>query len=483
MLDERAPECRCRPTAMALVKIEREKRRYRTYLAVVDTAMGAGALLLALLLVHGMQYLFEAPTVDCLLYSLLVPGWLLSLYLQGQYEFHPRWLGTAGAYRNVRAVVVGTLACIAITYFVTRGIGLSRAVFAYSTLFASVLFSLDRALAIRLFPQRVLRERYLLLGLPARGSELARALTEGELPAHVEIVGYLADGGEPGSGDGGVEGAPVLGGLQDVEAVLPEHEVSHVAVCPDAPKTAALAHAASHSEAMGVSVQRLETVYENLTGRAPVLLAGTDWGEGLSSIRHHPYLTPYKRVVDVVMALLLLPIGLVAMGIAALAIKLSSPGPVLYSQKRVGKDGKEFTFTKLRTMVVDAERDTGAVWATEDDPRITRVGRVLRKLRIDELPQLFSVLKGDMSLVGPRPERPEFVSDFVSEIPFYEKRLLVRPGITGWAQVNHRYDQSIEDVVEKLRYDLYYVRHLSFTLDLQIMLRTLWVMLGRKGAM
>jgi len=148
----------------------------------------------------------------------------------------------------------------------------------------------------------------------------------------------------------------------------------------------------------------------------------------------------------------------------------------------VGKDGEEFVFTKLRTMIVDAEKHTGAVWAKKDDPRVTPIGGVLRKLRLDELPQLFSVLRGDMSLVGPRPERPEFVSRFMEEIPFYEKRLLVRPGITGWAQVNHRYDQDIDDVVEKLRYDLYYVRHVNFTLDLQILLRTFWVMIGRKGS-
>ncbi|NLJ34618.1 MAG: sugar transferase, partial [candidate division WS1 bacterium] len=185
---------------------------------------------------------------------------------------------------------------------------------------------------------------------------------------------------------------------------------------------------------------------------------------------------------DVVITLLLLPIAAVIVGICAILIKLFSPGPVFYHQTRVGKDGQHFTFTKLRTMIPDAERDTGPVWATEDDPRITRIGNILRKTRLDEVPQLWQVLTGEMSLAGPRPERPEIVERLRKEIPLYEMRQIVRPGITGWAQVNHKYDASTEDVIEKLRYDLYYIRNLSLGLDLQIVLRTFGVMLGKKGA-
>jgi lipopolysaccharide/colanic/teichoic acid biosynthesis glycosyltransferase len=148
----------------------------------------------------------------------------------------------------------------------------------------------------------------------------------------------------------------------------------------------------------------------------------------------------------------------------------------------VGKDGRVFSFLKLRTMVVDAEKETGPVWATAADPRATPLGRFLRKTRLDELPQLFLVLRGDMSIIGPRPERPFFVQQFMQQIPLYEKRLMVRPGITGWAQIHHNYDRNTDDVIEKLRYDLYYIRHLSFSLDLQIVLRTLGVMVSTKGA-
>jgi len=467
---------------MPFIRSNAEKNRYRLLLVLVDALVGAGTSIMAQVLVLGVVGFFAQPPENVPLYALLLPSWLLSLYIHGQYEFHPRWLGLAGAYRTARAAVAGTLACIALVYFINRGQWLSRSVYAYATCFAAMGFSLIRVGAIKLYPERLLRERYLLLGTVRTDGELARALSNGELPLYTEFAGCLTDDAEAGAEGQVPQAFRILGATTDIERVVTQSDVSHVAVSPDAPRTAALARAASQAEALGAIVQRLETVYEDLTGRAPVLLAGADWGEGLSSVHQLPYMTRSKRVLEVGLTLLVLPVALVLMGLAAIAIKVFAPGPVLYRQQRVGLRGRPFTFLKLRTMVVDAERDTGAVWAVANDPRITPVGRILRKLRLDELPQLFHVLRGEMSLVGPRPERPKFVAEFTESIPFYQKRLLVRPGITGWAQINHPYDQSIDDVVEKLRFDLYYVRHVSFTLDLQILLRTFWVMLGRKGA-
>ena len=464
---------------MPIIALTREKQRYRAYLAAVDLALAVIAVLVAKYLVLQTGQLRDILASGLPRTLLVVPCWLVSLYLHYQYDFHPRWGTAAGAYRNVRAVLIGSAACIALLYALDPGAMGDRRVHAIAAAIGAVLFTLDRLLAIALFPDRVLRERYLVLGVPAAEGELAQGLSNGEMPPYVDMVGCIRSGGEEEVGDGPLK---ILGGLADVPAILAEQRISHVAVCPDVPRTAALSHAAAQAEALGATVERLETVYEGLTGRAPVLLAGADWAEGLSSVQHSTYTTRYKRVLDFMMALFVLPLALLVMATAAVAIKIASPGPILYRQKRVGNDGQEFLFTKLRTMIVNAEKDTGPVWATDDDPRITKVGGVLRKLRLDELPQLFSVLKGDMSLVGPRPERPEFVAGFIRDIPFYEKRLLVRPGITGWAQVNHKYDETVEDVVEKLRYDLYYVRHTCFSLDLQILLRTFWVMIGRKGA-
>jgi exopolysaccharide biosynthesis polyprenyl glycosylphosphotransferase len=175
---------------------------------------------------------------------------------------------------------------------------------------------------------------------------------------------------------------------------------------------------------------------------------------------------------------LLLPIMLVV----GLAVRLSSPGPALYSQRRVGKDGKLFTIYKFRSMRQDAEALTGAVWSTENDPRVTTVGRFIRRTRLDELPQLWNVLIGDMSLVGPRPERPEFVSSLTEQIPFYGQRHVVRPGVTGWAQIRHRYGSSVDDAMQKFQYELFYIKHMSPSFDLFIILETVKTVLVRSGS-
>lgn len=190
----------------------------------------------------------------------------------------------------------------------------------------------------------------------------------------------------------------------------------------------------------------------------------------------------FKRCFDVVVSI----IGLVAASpilfISAIIIKVVSPGPVLFRQKRVGKGGNLFNIYKLRTMEPDAEKETGAVWAKENDPRLILFGRFLRKTRIDELPQFINVLKGEMSIVGPRPERPEFVKELKQVIPGYDKRLMVTPGITGLAQVRHRYDETIADVKEKIKYDLLYIRKMCLMVDLRILFRTVFVVLSGQGA-
>ncbi len=189
-----------------------------------------------------------------------------------------------------------------------------------------------------------------------------------------------------------------------------------------------------------------------------------------------------KRIVEVAIVVLLLPVAVVLIAACALLIKILSPGPVFYRQERVGQGSKPFGLLKLRTMVPDAEDTTGPVWAAEDDSRVTGLGRLLRRTRLDELPQLFQVLTGEMALIGPRPERPQFVRQFIRHLPFYPTRLSVRPGITGWAQVNSHYDTCFGDVCEKLWYDLYYIRHLSLRLDLEILRRTFTVIIRGSGA-
>jgi exopolysaccharide biosynthesis polyprenyl glycosylphosphotransferase len=189
-----------------------------------------------------------------------------------------------------------------------------------------------------------------------------------------------------------------------------------------------------------------------------------------------------KRVIDIAISAVCLLVLLPVLTLLSILIRLDTPGPVFHTQRRVGLRGKKFTLVKFRSMVSDAEKHTGPVWAEKNDKRITRIGRIMRPYRLDELPQFINVLKGEMSFVGPRPERPAFVERFRKTIPFYGLRLTVHPGITGWAQVKQAYDQSFDDVRKKLEFDLEYVNNISIQLDMKIFLKTVLTVLKREGA-
>jgi exopolysaccharide biosynthesis polyprenyl glycosylphosphotransferase len=190
----------------------------------------------------------------------------------------------------------------------------------------------------------------------------------------------------------------------------------------------------------------------------------------------------YQRMGNTIVAAIGIVVAMPLMLLTALAVRLSSSGPILYRQRRVGLNGQPFTLYKFRSMGADAEKGTGAVWATKDDPRVTKVGKIIRRIRFDELPQLFNVIKGEMAIVGPRPERPEFVDRLSEQIPYYRQRHCVRPGITGWAQINHKYGDTLEDTMTKLEFDLYYIKNMSLSLDTYIIFHTLKTMLLTRGA-
>jgi sugar transferase (PEP-CTERM system associated) len=236
-----------------------------------------------------------------------------------------------------------------------------------------------------------------------------------------------------------------------------------------------------HCKVEGINVVDYQTFWERENGRIDIEALQPSWLIYSDGFRRSPFNTVMKRGFDVVVSLCLLIFALPVMAVAALAVRLESPGPVLYRQERAGLGGNGFTLLKFRSMRDDAERD-GIRWAANSDPRVTRVGAIIRKFRIDELPQLFNVLRGDMSFVGPRPERPYFVAQLAKAIPFYGERHSVKPGITGWAQVNYPYGASIEDAKAKLAYDLYYVKNRTLFLDLVILVHTVRVILFSEGA-
>jgi sugar transferase (PEP-CTERM system associated) len=231
----------------------------------------------------------------------------------------------------------------------------------------------------------------------------------------------------------------------------------------------------------GVVIENSSTLLERLSGK--LLLDGLNpstliFAEGFRMSTLHQL---FRRLLSLAVSFLALAICLPFLPLIILAVRLSSPGPIFFKQTRVGQRGRSFTAYKFRTMRQDAEAQ-GAVWATKNDPRVTSIGRLMRKTRIDEIPQLWNVLRGEMAFVGPRPERPEFVRWLSQEIPFYDLRHMIRPGITGWAQVRYQYGASLEETKQKLEYDLYYVKHQSISLDLLIIFETVKTILLRRGA-
>jgi sugar transferase (PEP-CTERM system associated) len=232
----------------------------------------------------------------------------------------------------------------------------------------------------------------------------------------------------------------------------------------------------------GIDVLEGTSFYEMLMGKLYVKQLNPAWLIFSAGFRKSAVLSTAKRLGDIVLALTLLVTLSPLILIIALAIKLDSRGPVIFSQERSGQNERPFRIHKFRSMVEDAERRSGPVWAADDDDRVTRVGRLIRKLRLDEIPQVWNVLKGDMSFVGPRPERPFFIQQLKEEIPYYSGRFTVKPGITGWAQVCYHYGASVEDALEKLNYDLFYIKNLSFFFDLLIIFRTVKIVLFGKGA-
>jgi exopolysaccharide biosynthesis polyprenyl glycosylphosphotransferase len=232
----------------------------------------------------------------------------------------------------------------------------------------------------------------------------------------------------------------------------------------------------------GIQIQEASVAYEDTHHRISLQdLRPADLVFTSGQI-NSPFLNQLQTLYSWVLALIGFVLTLPVMAIVWVLVKATSPGQAFYWQTRAGLNGEPFRLVKFRSMRVDAEAATGAVWASKNDPRVTPLGRWLRRLRIDELPQFVNVLRGEMNLVGPRPERPEFVRTLQQQIPFYRQRLFVKPGLTGWAQINHKYGDTIEDTITKLEYDLYYIKHRSISLDAYIMAQTVKVMLLHKGA-
>ncbi|MCA9886494.1 MAG: sugar transferase, partial [Anaerolineae bacterium] len=273
--------------------------------------------------------------------------------------------------------------------------------------------------------------------------------------------------------------------IKDLPVLVTEYQADELVLASDLSYEPEVAQLVVDQYIHGIHFVNLSNLFERLAGRIPVEHIGKDWFSVLPNDDNSQYMRLYytslKRLFDVIFAIVGFILTLPVMAITTIIIKLDSRGPVIYTQERVGLYGKTFRIYKFRTMVTDAEAKTGAVFAQKNDSRVTRIGRFLRKSRIDELPQFINILRGDMSFIGPRPERPVHVERLAQKIPFYNTRLVVRPGLSGWAQICYDYGSDDEDARKKLEYDLYYIRYASLALDLTIVFRTFYKVITLSG--
>lgn len=280
-----------------------------------------------------------------------------------------------------------------------------------------------------------------------------------------------------------LEGVPVIATSENLHDLIQKNSISDIIVAISGELQPCMFEALLYAQERGIEITRMPVAYEELLGRVPIRLLEADWilRSFVDQARVNGFYELSKRLLDIVGGLIGTLLMLVMLPFLGIAIVLDDGFPVFFSQTRAGRGGQPYNILKLRTMRRDAEADGEPQWAKEDDQRATRTGRFLRRTHLDEIPQVLNVVRGDMSLVGPRAERPELMEMFQRNVPFYRARLLVKPGITGWAQVNFGYASSIEETIMKLEYDLYYIKRRNLALDLLIMLRTPFWMLGFRG--
>ncbi|NOZ78845.1 MAG: sugar transferase [Acidobacteria bacterium] len=475
---------RAKPPELHLLASERKLLLALGDLLVLNAAFFAG-LMVRSGFVPGLKNLWA----HAYWFVLLSLVWLVVAQLFDAYDLAKaanavRSMATAGG------AVLLTDAVYLLIPFVTPTLPQRRLALFLFPLLAVAGVTIWRGLYATVLVQPAFRRRALIVGAGWSGQTLTRAIAEtGDGPSGVnrgtayEIVGFIDD--DPAKAGTEVAGIPVLGDRHDLVRLVTEREADLVIVAITHSQAihAGLFQAILDCREMGVPVTTMATLYEQLTGQVPVEHAGKDLHvvTPLSQSAGHRSYLGFRRLADIMLGVAGCAVTAAMIPLVWLVNRLTSPGDVLYRQTRVGRAGKPFTLVKFRSMVPGAEEDIGVVWARKNDPRITPLGRLFRKARLDELPQFWNVLKGEMSLIGPRPERPELVEKLAREIPFYRVRHAVRPGITGWAQVKYDYGGSVEDALIKLRYDLYYIKHEGPYLDLLIVLKTIQVILGMGG--
>jgi sugar transferase (PEP-CTERM system associated) len=404
---------------------------------------------------------------------------LLCLYFGDLYEdlSPPRRLDLV--LRVVQAGLVSALA-LALIYFGAPGLRVGRGILAIHVTLAVAGVLLWRHLCLAVWGHEALRETVLILGTGHMAQQIAREMLRRESLGY-RILGFLGE--HPSEVGRRLVNPSVIGTLADLPRLAEKEDVTSIVVALEDFRGRLPVAELMQCRMAGITVLEAASFFERLTGKILVKSLRPSWfvfSEGFNKPR---LFRKAKRVFEFGIALVFLALVSPLLGLLTVLIRLESLGPVFYRQERVGEKGRPFTLFKLRSMRVDAEAATGPVWANANgDPRLTRLGGLLRALRLDEIPQLINVLKGEMSFVGPRPERAHFVEKLRTIIPFYDERHSVKPGITGWAQIKFGYGSNVEDAEEKLQYDLYYIKHMSLLFDLAIIFHTVKVMALGRGA-
>jgi sugar transferase (PEP-CTERM system associated) len=422
-----------------------------------------------------LNYLKSTETV--FRFALVTGISLIALYYNDLYDFE---LMTRP--RDLFAMMLqgyGT-ACLAlaVVYFMVPDLGLGRGIAAIATILILFLATAWRMGMVRRGVLLAGAERVLVVGTAQTGVQLTRKIVS-QPELNLRVVGFLDERGE--NIGKSLVNPKIIGAVNDLEQIVDLHKVRRVVLSLAERRGNMPIRALLRMRFAGVEVEDAHTVYERLTGRIVLEHFSPSWLILSKGFRKSGLLSISKRFMDIVCASIGLVISSPILFLTALAVWIESPGPILFRQERVGLNERTFEVLKFRSMQQDSEGATPR-WTSDNDDRITRVGRFIRKVRIDELPQLINVLRGEMSLVGPRPERPYFCALLEQQIPYYGLRHTVRPGITGWAQVRYQYGASVEQAKAKFEYDLFYIKHLSISLDLAILFETAKVLLWRRGA-
>ncbi len=413
-------------------------------------------------------------------FSVIFILWLLVFYISNLYD-DSNIRNSITFYSNLySAVAVASILSMVAFYIIPFFKITPKTNLAIYFIFVSLFLLLFRAV-INNFAEKRFKNATLIVGFSALSLELARFLEKNpQLGYDIKYIVDIHPNSEK-SPDSELEKFGIIEGVEHIEKIIKSENINTVVVSAEAYQSNELINIFYKAIENQVSFRNLSSFYEHVTSKVPLGGINQVWFlENLSEGSKKGF-EGAKRIFDMVFAFIMsIPVVIIVFPIVILLIKINSPGPIFYKQKRVGRSGRIFEMIKFRTMSTDAEKG-GAQWATENDPRVTTMGKILRKTRIDELPQLWNIIRGEMSFVGPRAERPEFHGDLKANVPFYEERYIIKPGLTGWAQINFRYGSSLRDAAEKLQYDLYYIKNRSVFLDLGIILKTINIALRQAG--